>query len=308
MKAIQLRGYGGVDQLHVVDAEPPLPAEEEVLVEVHAAGVTLTDVYIRLGYFDGVWGLKPPLIPGWDYAGIVQKVGAAVQRFRPGDRVFGMRNAQGAQAQFLTAGPENISHIPEHWPLLEAAAFPLAATTAFKAIVEAGRLTATEHILIFGASGGVGSFGVLLAKSLGATVTGVASAAKQSYLEQFGALPLASTADEMVWRTQAADLILDAVGPAMDPFIEKALAPGGRVIRIAGPPDSVAALNQRGIAASFVGTEPNAARLAKVAALADAHAWKIPVDRAYPLAGIRLAHEALEGRKVQGKVVLQVRD
>ncbi|MEJ1935785.1 NADP-dependent oxidoreductase [Nostoc sp. NIES-2111] len=308
MKAILLRNYGEANKLLEVDVQVPSCGPQDVLVEVHAAGVTLTDVQIRKGFFAGVWGLNPPFIPGWDYSGRVAHIGANVTQFQPDDRVFGMLLAQGAYAEYLVAGPENVCRMPDDWSFAEAAAFPLAATTAYKAIVEAGSLRRGERLLVLGASGGVGSFAILTGLALGAHVTGSASESKLSYILGLGADALPSDPNPSLWPAHSADLIFDGIGPSMDAVIGQCLRPGGRVVRISGPPPSVAALQAQGIAAQFVGTEPNAERLRQVAQLALQHNWKIPVDRTYPLAGVRQAQEALERRTARGKVVLQIRD
>lgn len=308
MKAIQLRNYGEVNKLLEVEVQAPTCGPQDVLVEVHAAGVTLTDVQIRKGFFAGIWGLNPPFIPGWDYSGVVIKVGQEVTAYQSGDRVFGMLLAQGAYAEYLVAGPDHVCHMPADWSFAEAAAFPLAATTAYKAIVEAGAVQRGERLLVLGASGGVGSFAILVGSALGAHVTGSASESKLNYIRGLGADALLSDPDPSLWPAHSADLIFDGIGPSMDAVITKSLRPGGRVVRISGPPPSVAALQALGLSVQFVGTEPNSERLRRVAQIAIEHNWKIPIDRTYPLAGVRQAHEALERRTARGKIVLQIRD
>ncbi len=305
MKAIVVARYGDADQLQLADLPTPTPAPDEILVANHAAGVVLTDVYIRQGMFDGIWGLHTPYIPGWDFAGIVTQVGAAVREFVPGDRVFGMRAGQGCYAEAVLAGEQQLALIPAGWTMTQAAAFPLAATTAYKALAEVGQVRQGQRVLVLGAAGGVGSFGVLLAKSCGALVIGAASAGKHAYLAGLGAQPFDTATAPADWSTLGADLIFDTIGPAMDEQIIAALRPGGKVVRIAGPPGPQP-LAATGMDIEFVGTEPSATRLAAVAAIAARDSWPIPVAKLLPLASASEAHRALEARQVTGKIVLEI--
>ena len=309
MKAIRVNSYGDSSVLRYEDHELPSLLPGQSLVEIYAAGVTLTDIWIRQGLFDGVWGLSVPYTPGWDYAGVVRIAGSDAPDLSIGQLVFGMLPGQGTYAEFAAVASESVAAVPREFDFESAAAFPLAATTAYKALVEVGQVVEGEKVLILVAAGGVGSFAVQLSKSLRAIVVGAAAVAKHSYVRGLGADWLLDSASSIsAWREVGADLILDTVGPAADGILATALKPGGRVVRIAGPPASVAALNARGIQATFSGTEPNSERLRLVAAMAGAHNWSIPVSRRFPLSHAALAHQALEQRTVEGKIVLQVRD
>lgn len=305
MKAIVVARYGDADQLQVADLPTPQPGANEVLVANHAAGVVLTDVYIRQGFFDGVWGLQTPYIPGWDFAGVVTQTGSEIRNFVPGDRVFGMRAGQGCYAESVLAGEQQLALIPSGWTMTQAAAFPLAATTAYKSLVETGHMRQGQRVLVLGAAGGVGSFGVLLARSSGATVIGAASTGKHAYLSSLGAQVFDASASLADWGTLAADLIFDTIGPAMDEQVIAALRPGGKVVRVAGPPGPQP-LAATGMDIEFVGTEPNATRLTAVATIAARDSWPIPVAKTLPLAQASEAHRALEARQVTGKIVLEI--
>src|SRR3954452_17737589 len=178
MKAIVIDGYGASDRLQLREVERPEPSAGEVLIRVRAAGVNPIDWKVRRGLLRPVLWLRFPVILGSDVAGVVEAVGPGVTRFRPGDPVFALlyprRHGPGGYAEYAVARESAVARKPEALSFEEAASLPVAALTALQSLRDLGRLPAGGSALINGASGGVGTFAVQLARALGAArVVGV---------------------------------------------------------------------------------------------------------------------------------------
>jgi NADPH:quinone reductase-like Zn-dependent oxidoreductase len=234
MKAVTQDRYGTSDVLRVGDVAIPEPRDHEVLIKVHAAGLDRGTEHLMTGkpYVMRVaTGLRRPKNPisGRDVAGTVVKVGSAVTRFRPGDEVYGV--APGSFAEYAV-GPENkLAHKPANLTFAQAAVVPISAGTALQALRDVGKVKAGQKVLVIGASGGVGSYAVQLAKILGAQVTGVASAAKADFVRSLGAdHVLDYVRDDFADGTRQYDLILDIGGGASLTRLRRALTPRGTVV------------------------------------------------------------------------------
>ena len=177
MQAIGFRHYGGAEVLELISVPRPVLAPDAILIRVGAAGVNPADWRIRGGQFRFFARLSLPFVPGSDVAGVVEAVGPAVTRFRPGDAVYAMLPslAGGALAEYAAVPERDAAHMPGNLSFVEAAAVPLAALTALQALRDQANLRPDAHVLINGASGGVGSFAVQIAKALGAQVTAACS-------------------------------------------------------------------------------------------------------------------------------------
>ncbi|MEJ2365604.1 MAG: NAD(P)-dependent alcohol dehydrogenase [Deltaproteobacteria bacterium] len=177
MKAIITSKYGSVEVLQPQDVARPIIADDEILVQVHACSVNPIDWKVRRGDFKILTGRKPPRILGEDYAGIVAEVGSKITRYQPGDAVWGFVETfkRGTYAEFVKVKAEEIGPKPENLSFEETACLPLVGLTAYQALIQGGRLKKGDHILINGASGGVGLAGVQIAKARGCKVTGVCS-------------------------------------------------------------------------------------------------------------------------------------
>src|ERR1044072_2342957 len=178
MKAFILDHYGSADQVRAGDVPDPEVREDDVLIEVHAAGVNLLDSKIRNGEFKRILPYRLPLILGHDVAGVVVRVGSRVRRFKPGDEVYA-RPADGrigAFAEFIATNEDDVAIKPKALSMEEAASIPLVGLTAWQALIERGNLKKGQKVFIQAGSGGVGTFAIQLAKYLGATVATTTSA------------------------------------------------------------------------------------------------------------------------------------
>lgn len=237
--AIRYHCYGAPEVLELSEVEKPTPGDGEVLIKVHAASVNPLDWHYMRGspylmrLFAGVGAPKDSRV-GVDFAGIVESVGDDVTRFKPGDRVFGGRN--GAFAEYLLS-PEDraIVSIPDNLSFEEAAAVPIAAITALQALRDQGQLQSGQKVLINGASGGVGTYAVQIAKAMGAEVTGVCSGRNLDMVRSIGADHLFNYKEENYTQSgQQYDLIVDMVGNHSPLENRQVLTPAGRLIIVGG--------------------------------------------------------------------------
>jgi NADPH:quinone reductase-like Zn-dependent oxidoreductase len=241
MKAIVYQCYGSADVLSLQDIEKPAPADNEVLVKIKAAAVNPLDWHYMHGtpYIMRLLGagLGAPnnTRMGVDFAGTVEAVGKNVSRFKPGDEVFGGRT--GAFAEYITVTEDRALVLkPANLSFEQAAAVPIAAVTALQAIRDKGRLNPGQKVLINGASGGVGTFAVQLAKSFGAEVTGVCSARNAEMVRSIGADHVIDYKTEDYTNSgQQYDLIIDMVGNHPLSVNRKVMKPDGIMVIIGGP-------------------------------------------------------------------------
>jgi NADPH:quinone reductase-like Zn-dependent oxidoreductase len=239
MKAIVYRCYGSPDVLEIEDIKKPTPADDEVLVKVHAAAVNPLDWHFMRGtpYFLRLMsGLGAPDYTGLgvDFAGTVEAVGANVKRFKPGDEVFG--GVKGAFAEYVIAGEdEALTMKPINVSFEQAASAPIAAITALQALRDTGKLEPGQKVLINGASGGVGTFAVQIAKSFGAEVTGVCSTRNIEMVRSIGADHVFDyTIEDYTESGDQYDLIIDMVGNHSLTANRHALKPNGIYVTVGG--------------------------------------------------------------------------
>lgn len=239
MKAVTYRCYGSVDVLEYGDTEKPVPGDDEVLVKVHAAGVNPLDWHYMRGtpylmrLASGI-GAPDDTRMGVDFAGTVKAVGRNVTRFKAGDEVFGGRS--GAFAEYVVI-PEDraLAHKPANVTFEQAAAVPIAAVTALQALRDKGKIEPGQKVLINGASGGVGTYAVQIAKSLGAEVTGVCSTRNVEMVRSLGADHVFDYKKENYTESgQQYDLIVDMVSNHSLSANRKVLAPDGTLVIVGG--------------------------------------------------------------------------
>ena len=239
MQAIVQPAYGSVDTLQLRTVERPEIRTDQVLIEVHAAGVdrgvwhlmTGTPYLIRIvGY--GLTKPKQP-IQGLDVAGRVIAVGDTVTRFSPGDEVFGIAN--GSFAEYAAADEDKLAHKPANVDFEQAAVSAVSGITALQGLTDIGKLEAGQHVLVLGASGGVGSYAVQIAKALGAEVTGVASTTKLDLVRSLGADHVIDyTCEDFADGGHRYDLILDIGGRNTISHLRRALTPTGTLVIVGG--------------------------------------------------------------------------
>jgi NADPH:quinone reductase-like Zn-dependent oxidoreductase len=314
MKAIVMNAYGGPDVLELKEVDKPDVTENDVLVKVHAASLNAGDYFSMRG---SPWlarftvGFPKPKdhILGWDVAGHVAAVGENVTRFQPGDEVFA--SIDSALAEFACAPEDKFAMTPTNLTLAEAAAVPSAAMTALHALRDQANVQPGQKVLINGASGGVGTFAVQIAKSLGAEVTGVCSTRNVDLVRSIGADHVIDyTKEDFTRSEQRYDLILDNVGNHSFADCRRALTPGGLHLPNTGHGGMgyvmkayVLSAFMRQHASPFLSV-PNAEDLLYIKDLIEAEKVTPVIDRTYPMSETPEALRYLEEQHAQGKVVI----
>ncbi len=321
MKAIVYHRYGGPEVLRCEEVEKPTPGDDEVLVRVRAAAVNPMDYGLMSGTYlmRLMTGLRRPkrTRPGADLAGEVEAVGRSVTRFRPGDAVFGV--ARGAFAEYVCAPEDKLAVKPANISFEQAAAIPVAGSTALQGLRDKGRVQPGQKVLITGASGGVGTFAVQIAKALGAEVTAVCSTRSADLVRSIGADRVIDyTREDFTRSTTRYDLIFDAVGNrplsacrrVMTPrgiFVPVGVRAGGRWI---GPlPHLLRLLASRPLVrqtVAFFVARITPEDLHALAQLIEAGKVTPVVDRCYPLSEVPEAVRHLKEGHPCGKVVVTV--
>src|SRR5437763_8613862 len=248
MRAFILDRYRSTDALRAGDMPEPEVREDDVLVQVHAAGVNVLDSKIRNGEFKLILPYRLPLILGNDVAGVVVRVGSKVRRFKPGDEVYARPHQDriGTFAEFIAMNEADIALKPKNLTMEEAASIPLVGLTAWQVLVERARLKKGQKVLIHAGSGGVGTFAIQLAKHLGATVATTTSSVNVDLVKSLGADVVIDYKKQDFEKVLSGyDVVLNSLGTDT---LEKSLSvlkPGGKLISISGPPD-VAFAKQNG--------------------------------------------------------------
>lgn len=313
MRAIRQDEWGGVETMALVETQAPEPSFGEVRVRVVAAGVNPVDVYTRQGVaYNRVLDL--PFVNGWDVAGVVEKTGYGVTRFRTGDAVFGMPwfpRAAGGYAEYVTAPARHLAPMPPELTFQEAAALPLAGLTAWQMLTEVAEVGPGQRVLISGAAGGVGHLAVQIAKAMGAHVIGTASAAKHPFLRELGADETVDYTDTKVAAVvRDVDAVIQMFGGDHGLEALECLRPGG--ILVSGQGAWTPGLHERaaelGVRASTYLVDPDGAGLEALARLVHDGRLKVHVQQAFPLAETGAAHTLVETGHITGKVVLKIAD
>jgi NADPH:quinone reductase-like Zn-dependent oxidoreductase len=308
MKAVVIHEYGGPEVLKYEDAPRPEPKDGEVLVRVFAAAINPVDTYVRQGKFGGRPLDRSGAILGYDIAGVVEKTGASAKKFKGGDAVYSYLSVQrgGGYAEFAIAKESETALKPKNINFEEAAAVPLAATTAWQALVDSAKLEKGQTVLIHGGSGGVGSFAIPIAKSLGAKVIATASTEHQSTLKQLGvdqAIDYKTTKFEDV--VKDVDVVLNCVRADALGRSYGVVKKGGIIISITDEPDQ-SECAKHGIRGTRMGAHPDAKVLEELTKLIEAKKITPIVSQTFPLADAVQAHQQIETHHTLGKIVLKV--
>jgi NADPH:quinone reductase-like Zn-dependent oxidoreductase len=308
MKAIVVREYGGPEALKLEDVPRPVPKDDEILVKVIAAGVNPVDASMRSGKYAKFFGTKLPFIPGSDVAGVVEKAGAKIMKFKTGDAVFAYTDLKrgGGYAEYAVATEVEAAPKPNSLTYESAAAVPIVALTAWQASIDTAKLNAGQTVLIHGGSGGVGTFAIQIAKARGAKVIATASTANQDLLKELGAdTSIDYTKQKFEDIAKDVDVVLDSVGKDTLARSYGVVKKGGFIVSIVASPDQ-AELDKYGIRGAPLSVEPNADELTEIGRLIDAKKIKVIVSQTFPLSEAMKAQEQVATRHTRGKIVLKV--
>jgi NADPH:quinone reductase-like Zn-dependent oxidoreductase len=323
MKAIVQDAYGSTDVLELRDIDKPEVAGDEVLLRVKAAGVDQGVWHVMTGLPYPIrlagYGLRAPktAVPGTDVAGVVEAVGKDVSRFQPGDEVFG--TGRGAFAEYARAPENQLAAKPANLTFEQAAVVAVSGVTALQGLRDHGRVEPGQRVLIIGASGGVGTFAVQLAKEFGAEVTAVCSTTKVDMVRALGAdHVLDYTRDDFADGKQRYDLILDIGGNSSLSRLRRALAPKGTLVIaggetggrwLGGSDRQLRALLLSRFVGQTLGTfisKANHEDLIVLKELVEAGKVTLVIDRSYPLSEVPNAIRYVEEGRARGKVVITV--
>jgi NADPH:quinone reductase-like Zn-dependent oxidoreductase len=321
MRAIVQDGYGSADVLRSAQIARPAIGGAEVLLRVHAAGLDRGTWHLMAGrpylvrLAVGLRGPRKP-VPGLDVAGTVVAVGPDVTRFSVGDEVFGF--GQGSFAEYAAARESKLAAKPANASFEQAAAVPVSAVTALLALTDVGQVTAGQKVLITGASGGVGSYAVQLAKAFGAEVTGVCSASKMDLVRSLGASHVLDyTQDDFADGTRRYDLIVDIAGNPSLSRLRRALTPTGTAVIVGGEDSgnwTGMGRQLRALARSpflrqrlaIVTPRQRSADLDRLTSLIEAGTVTPSIGATYPLDQVPQALRYLEAGQARGKVVITI--
>lgn len=314
MRAARFHVFGGPDVLQLDEVDWPHPGPDEVLIRVRASSINGTDLGLRRG--EGPFRLttRRPFTTGLDVAGDVVRVGAQVAAFEPGQQVFSLLgHGGGGAAEYVTAKASRVALAPQRVPLTHAAAVPLAGLTALQALrVGAGsQLRAGARVLVYGASGGIGAFGVQLAKHFGAVVTGMARLEKLDFVRDLGADEVLDAGDlAAAWRAGPWDVVFDTPPALTFAAVQPHLGTSGVYVSTRPFPTSIqdigGMLRRSGPRFAGVMTKERSQDLAFLARLLDEGRLRVPLDRIFALGDIVEAHQYAEGGTVRGKVVVEI--
>ena len=333
MKAFVVDKYKKKGALRFAEMPEPDLGDNDVLVEIHAAGVNLLDSKVRDGEFKPILPYRPAFILGHDVAGTVIRAGSKVRKFKPGDEVYARpRDGRiGTFAEFIAMNEADVALKPKKLTMEEAASIPLVGLTAWQALIEKANLKKGQKVLIHAGSGGVGTFAIQLAKHVGAIVATTTSAANVELVKSLGAdivVDYKKDAFEKVLRDY--DVVLNSLDKDT---LEKSLSvlkPGGKLISISGPPDPDFArqkglswmlrqvmrvlslgirrkANRHRVSYSFLFMRANGDQLREIAALIDSGIIRPVVDRVFPFEATNEALAYVEKGRAKGKVVVKVR-
>ncbi|MFC5721099.1 NADP-dependent oxidoreductase [Streptomyces gamaensis] len=310
MRAVRAETAGGPEVLRVVGTDRPAPGIGEVLVRVRAAGVNPVDWKTRQrGWFYS--GEQAPFVLGYDVSGVVEAVGDGVTLYAPGDEVYGMPrfpHPAGAYAEYVTAPTRHFAPKPRGLDHTRAAALPLAALTAWQALVDTAGVREGQRVLIHAAAGGVGHLAVQIAKARGAYVIGTASAAKHDFLRGLGADELIDYRErDFADAVRDVDVVLEAIGGDYPRRSLRTLRPGGFLAALLTlDPEVQTAAREQGVRAARVVVEPDLAGLKAIGELVESGRLHTEIAAVLPLEDAAKAHELGESGRTQGKIVLTV--
>jgi len=310
MKAVVIHAYGGPEVLKLENVPRPEPKEDEILIRVVAASINPVDVAIRKGYLAELIGNKFPFILGMDAAGVVEKTGTKINKFKVGDSVYAFFTLtdEGGYAQYVVAKESEAATKPKEVTYAQAAAVPAAGSTAWQVLIETAKLSAGQTVLIHGGSGGVGHLAIQIAKALGAKVIATASTANQDFIKRMGAdVAVDYTKTKFEEVAKDVDVVLDMVGGDTLKRSYGVVKKGGIIVSIVDEVDQKE-VDARGIRGVEFRASPKASVLEDLTRLIDAKKITPIVSQTFPLSEVARVQEQISTRHTRGKIVFQVAD
>lgn len=333
MKAFIVSRYSKKDGLQLTEMPQPVLKENDVLVQVYAAGVNLLDSKIRSGEFKLILPYKTPFVLGHDVAGVVVKIGSKVSRFTIGDEVYARPadHRVGTFAEFISMNENDVAIKPKNLTMEEAASIPLVGLTAWQALIEKANLKKGQKVFIQAGSGGVGTFAIQVAKYLGATVATTTSAANIDLVKSLGAdIVIDYKKDDFEKTLHDYDVVLNSQDTKTLEKSLRVLKPGGKLISISGPPDPDFAkeigspwfvklimrllsyqtrkrAKRYNVGYSFLFMKANGNQLNEITSLIDSGVIRPVMDKVFPFEATNEAMAYVEKGRAKGKVVIKVR-
>lgn len=333
MKAFLIDRYGKKQTGRIGDAPQPSLCDDDVLIRVHAASVNALDTKIRTGEFKLILPYHLPLVLGNDVAGTVERVGAGVSQFKPGDEVYARPDDDriGTFAEFIAVKATSVALKPSNLTMVEAASLPLVALTAWQALVETARLKPGQKVFIQAGSGGVGTVAVQLAKHLGAFVATTTSTANVSWVKELGAdVVIDYKQQDFATELRDYDVVLNSLHKDELTRSLQILKPGGHLMSISGPPTPTfaAARNlawplrqvmrllshgirskakRKGVKYTFVFMRADGQQLSEITRLVESGAIRPVIDQIFLFQDTQSALAYVESGRAKGKVVVELR-
>ncbi|HET9098236.1 MAG TPA: NADP-dependent oxidoreductase [Candidatus Saccharimonadales bacterium] len=308
MKAALIRQYG-TDALKLEDVPQPSPAPDQVLVEIHAASVNPFDWKVRDGLYKETMPVSFPAILGGDLAGIVAQVGDEVTNFNTGDKVYGQANAlgHGSFAEFSSVKASQLALMPSNLDYIKSASLPLAAVSAYQALIEEAGLKSDQKILIHGGAGGIGYIAIQIAKNIGAYVGTTVSAAHLDFARQLGVNQVVDYGSEDFTKIfKDFDVVFDTVGGSVTSDSYKVLKKGGMLVSMVAQPDTALA-KETGVKFVSMFTRTTTERLTKIKEMVEAERLNPHIDKVFSFNEITSAMDYQKTSHPAGKVVVQIK-
>jgi NADPH:quinone reductase-like Zn-dependent oxidoreductase len=333
MKAFITDRYGKKEPMRLGDMPEPELRDDDVMIEVHAAGLNVLDAKIKSGEFKLILPYRMPLVLGHDVAGVVTRVGSRVRQFKVGDDVYARApdHRIGTLAQFIAVNENDVAPKPGNLTMEEAASIPLVGLTAWQALVERARLEKGQKVFIQAGSGGVGTFAIQLARHLGATIATTTSSINTDLVKGLGAdLVIDYRKDDFEKVLQNCDVVLHSQDAAALEKSLRVLKPGGSLISISGPPDPAFVkkigapwfvglivrllssgvrkkATRRDLKYSFLFMRAHGHQLREITRLIEAGAIRPVIDRVFPFESTNEALAYVETGRAKGKVVVKIK-
>jgi NADPH:quinone reductase-like Zn-dependent oxidoreductase len=332
MKAFIVDRYGSKDSGRIGEMPEPEIRDDDVLVQIHAAGVNPLDSKIREGEFKRILPYRLPLILGNELAGTVVRAGSRVRRFKPGDEVYARpdKDRIGTFAEFIAMSEDDAAIKPKTLTMEEAASIPLVGLTAWQVLIERANLKKGQKVLIHAGSGGVGTFAIQLAKHVGATVATTTSMANIELVKTLGAdIAIDYKKEDFEKVLHDYDVVLNSLGKETLEKSLRVLKPGGKLISLSGPPDPTFAKDlgaswilkkvmgllsyqvrkkarRHRVSYSFLFVRSSGDQLREISSLIDSGVIRPVVDRLFPFESTKEALAYVEKGRAKGKVIVKV--